>query len=108
MLIDHGNQLPVARQAKLWGISRANVYYLPKAQTQTDLALMRRIGELHLERPFAGARMLRDMLRREGWQIGRKRDNVFVERLWKSVKYEEIYLRAYETVTQARQSLARY
>ena len=243
-MIDHDNKLPVAHQARLLGISRANVYYLPKTESEANLTLMRRIDEVHLERPFAGARMLRDMLRREGHQIGRKRvstlmrrmgivalyrkpntsrrhaahlvypyllrhltidrpnqvwatdvtyvpmkrgfvylcavldwatrrvlswrlsntmtadfcveavneaiakygkpeifntdqgsqftssaftgmlqengirismdgkgcwrDNVFVERLWKSVKYEEIYLHAYETVTQARQSLARY
>lgn len=36
------------------------------------------------------------------------RDNVFVERLWKSVKYEEVYLHAYDTVTDARRALARY
>ena len=36
------------------------------------------------------------------------RDNVFVERLWKSVKYEEIYLHGYETVSEVRQALARY
>jgi putative transposase len=243
-MIDHDNKLPVAHQARLLGISRANVYYLPKTESEANRTLMRRIDEVHLERPFAGARMLRDMLRREGHQIGRKRvstlmrkmgivalyrkpntsrrhaahlvypyllrhltidrpnqvwatdvtyvpmkrgfvylcavldwatrrvlswrlsntmtadfcveavneaiakygkpeifntdqgsqftssaftgmlqengirismdgkgcwrDNVFVERLWKSVKYEEIYLHAYETVTQARQSLAKY
>lgn len=36
------------------------------------------------------------------------RDNVFVERLWKSVKYEDVYLHGYETVSAARQSLGRY
>ena len=36
------------------------------------------------------------------------RDNVFVERLWKSVKYEEIYLHDYDTVSEVRQALARY
>jgi transposase InsO family protein len=36
------------------------------------------------------------------------RDNVFVERLWKSIKYEEVYLRAYETVSAARSGIARY
>jgi len=36
------------------------------------------------------------------------RDNVFVERLWRTVKYEEVYLRAYDSVSQARGSLARY
>ena len=39
---------------------------------------------------------------------GRWRDNVFVERLWRSVKYEEIYLKAYATVPEARMSLAKY
>jgi putative transposase len=39
---------------------------------------------------------------------GSWRDNVFVERLWKSVKYEEVYLRAYESVGEARGSIGRY
>jgi putative transposase len=39
---------------------------------------------------------------------GSWRDNVFVERLWRSVKYEEVYLKAYESVSQARQSIADY
>ena len=36
------------------------------------------------------------------------RDNVFVERLWKSVKYEEVYLKAYDTVADAKANLGRY
>ena len=39
---------------------------------------------------------------------GAWRDNVFVERLWRSIKYEEVYLRAYETVSEARSSIGRY
>lgn len=39
---------------------------------------------------------------------GSWRDNVFVERLWRSIKYEEIYLRAYDTVSDARASIGRY
>ena len=39
---------------------------------------------------------------------GSWRDNVLIERLWRSVKYEEIYLRAYESVGQARKSIANY
>ena len=39
---------------------------------------------------------------------GAWRDNVFVERLWRSVKYEEVYLKAYETVSEARASIGRY
>jgi putative transposase len=39
---------------------------------------------------------------------GAWRDNVFVERLWRTIKYEEVYLRAYDTVSDARASLGRY
>src|SRR5438067_13147663 len=39
---------------------------------------------------------------------GAWRDNVFVERIWKSVKYEEVYLRAYDSVAEARASIGRY
>ena len=39
---------------------------------------------------------------------GAWRDNVFVERLWRSLKYEEVYLKAYDTVAEARASLSRY
>ena len=60
--------LQVSRQAKLLGISRSNVYYLLRAVSDADLALMRRIDELHLKHPFAGARMLVRMLRREGFE----------------------------------------
>jgi putative transposase len=39
---------------------------------------------------------------------GRWRDNVFVERLWRSLKYEEVYLHAYETICDAQEAVARY
>jgi putative transposase len=39
---------------------------------------------------------------------GAWRDNVFIERVWRSVKYEEVYLRAYDTVSEARASIGRY
>ena len=53
------------------------------------------------------------LLKANGIQIsmdgkGSWKDNVFVERLWKSVKYEEVYLRAYESVPEARTGLGRY
>lgn len=71
-MIDPTHELPICRQAELMYISRSNVYYLPKPVSATDLAVMRRIDELHLNHPFAGARMLRDMLRLQGVAIGRK------------------------------------
>jgi putative transposase len=243
-MIDREHGLSISRQAKTLGVSRGSVYYKTRPVSPEDLSLMRRIDELHLERPFAGARMLRDFLAREGVEVGRRhvatlmkrmgieaicrrrntskpapghkiypyllrgvkverpnqvwacdityipmargfvylvaivdwatrrvlshrvsitmeagfcvealeeaigkyskpeifntdqgsqftseaftgvlldrkvaismdgkgawRDNVFVERLWRSVKYEEVYLRAYDTVAEARLSLSRY
>jgi len=71
-MIDRGHALSVTRQAEALGISRGSVYYLPRPVSDADLKLMRRIDELHLELPFAGARMLRDLLRDEGITVGRK------------------------------------
>ena len=71
-MIDRNEQLSVTRQAHLLGISRGSVYYLPRPVSDADLALMRRIDELHLEHPFMGARMLRDQLHREGIKVGRR------------------------------------
>ena len=71
-MIDRSHKLSITRQAKLLKVSRGSVYYLPKPVSQADLALMRRIDELHLEHPFMGARMLRDQLAREGIHVGRR------------------------------------
>jgi putative transposase len=243
-MIDREHDLPITKQAEVLKISRGSVYYLPRPVSAADLAIMRRLDQLHLEFPFAGSRMLRGLLAAEGCKIGRRhvktlmrrmgmealyrrpcttrpepghkiypyllrgmtitrpnqvwamdityipmargfvylavvldwatrrvlswrvsitmeaafcvetledalarygrpdvfntdqgsqftgaaftavladhgiaismdgkgawRDNVFVERLWRSVKYEEVYLRAYETVSEARSSIGRY
>ena len=63
-MIDRHHDLPLSRQAKVLGISRGSVYYLPRAVPAADLALMRRIDALHLEYPFAGSRMLQGLLSR--------------------------------------------
>ena len=88
-MIEREHDLPVARQAKVLNISRSSVYYRPRPISPEDLSLMRRIDELHLERPFAGARMLRDFLNREGVAIGRRH----VATLMKRMGIEAIYRR---------------
>lgn len=88
-MIDRSHELPLAGQAKALGISRSSVYYLARATSDFDLALMRRIDELHLEHPFAGSRMLRDMLRAEGRDVGR----LHVATLMKKMGVEAIYRR---------------
>ena len=72
-MIDRRHALPIVRQAKALNLSRGCVYYLPRSVSPIDLALMRRIDELHLEFPFAGSRMLRDLLNAEGIKVGRLR-----------------------------------
>jgi putative transposase len=80
-MIDRSHKLPVARQAKVLKISRGSVYYKPRPVSPEDLALMRRIDELHLEYPFAGARMLRDLVQREGFPIGRRHMSTLMRRM---------------------------
>lgn len=65
-MIDDSHDLPIARQAKALGLARSAVYYMPRPVSAEDLKLMRSLGELHLDYPFAGAWMLRNLLRREG------------------------------------------
>jgi putative transposase len=80
-MIDRSHDLSITQQAGLLGISRGSVYYLPRPVGAADLALMRRIDELHLEHPFMGARMLRDQLHREGIKIGRRHIATLMRRM---------------------------
>ena len=65
-MIARAHDLPITKQAKVLNVSRGSVYYLPRPVSVSDLALMRRLDELHLEFPFAGSRMLRGLLAAEG------------------------------------------
>lgn len=80
-MIDREHELSIARQAKALNISRGSVYYLPRPVPPTDLTLMRRMDELHLEFPFAGSRMLRDLLNAEGGAVGRRHVATLMKRM---------------------------
>lgn len=80
-MIDRSHELPVVHQAKLLKVSRGSVYYLPRPVSEADLALMRRVDELHLKHPFMGARMLRDQLAREGVHAGRRHIGTLMRRM---------------------------
>lgn len=88
-MIDRQHDLSLVRQAKVLGISRGSVYYLPRAISAADLVLMRRIDELHLEYPFAGSRMLHGLLKAEGHVTGR----LHVATLMKRMGIEALYRR---------------
>ncbi len=72
-MIDRNHKLSLVRQAKELAISRGSVYYQPKPVNEANLALMRTIDKLHLDYPFAGSRMLRDLLNLRGIRVGRRR-----------------------------------
>ena len=80
-MIDRDHALPITRQAQLLGISRGAVYYMPRSTSAADLALMRRIDELHLQYPFMGARQLRRQLQREGVEVGRRHIGTLMRRM---------------------------
>ena len=88
-MIDPDHELPLTRQAQLLQLSRSGLYYRPRPVPPADLAIMRRIDELHLDHPFAGSRMLRDLLRGEGVAIGR----AHVTTLMKRTGIEAVYRR---------------
>src|SRR5215203_1157983 len=86
-MIDRAHDLPITKQAEVLNISRGSVYYLPRPVSAADLAIMRRIDELHLEFPFAGSRMLRDLLAAEGFTVRR----LHVATLMKRMGIEALY-----------------
>ncbi len=80
-MINPEHKLSVSKQAELLEISRSTVYYRSRPVSEADLFLMRRIDELHLNYPFAGSRMLRDLLFREGLQVGRRHVRTLMRRM---------------------------
>ena len=73
--------MPLARQAALLKLSRSSLHYEPLPVPAAELAIMRRIDALHLDYPFAGSRMLRDLLRSDGVVIGRERAATLMRRM---------------------------
>jgi putative transposase len=80
-MIIREHALPITKQAEALNISRGSVYYLPRPASASDLELMRRLDRLHLELPFAGARMLRGLLAAEGYKIGRRHVKTLMKRM---------------------------
>jgi putative transposase len=88
-MIDPEHDLPITQQAEILQISRSAVYYQPHPVSVADLWLMRQIDELHLNYPFAGSRMLRDLLRQQGLEVGRRH----IKTLMRRMGVEAIYRR---------------
>ena len=80
-MIDRSHRLSVTKQAEAAGLARSTVYYLPRPAPAADLELMRQIDRLHLEFPFAGARMLRRLLAANGCKAGRRHIRTLMQRM---------------------------
>jgi len=80
-MIDPEHDLPIRQQAEALGISRSTVYYRPHPVSESDLWLMRQLDELHVNYPFAGSRMLRDLLGHQGLEIGRRHIRTLMRRM---------------------------
>jgi len=87
LLIEHQNKMiPVKRQAELLGIARSTVYYEPRVDPY-NLELMHLIDEEYTKTPFYGSRRIREILKRKGYLINRKR----IQRLMRLMGIEAIY-----------------
>ena len=80
-MIDRDHALSVTRQAEAVGIARSTVYYLPRPVSAEDVALMKQFDVLHMEFPFAGARMLRLLLAAKGSKVGRRHVKTLMRRM---------------------------
>jgi putative transposase len=87
-LVDHDDPaLPVSAQCRLLKVARSTLYYQPVPAGSDELAVMRRIDELHLEYPFYGSRRMSVVLRDDGWVVNRKR----AQRLMRVMELEALY-----------------
>ena len=88
-MIDRNHALPLSHQAKILGLSRGCLYYQPVPLSESELALMHRLDKLYLAHPFAGSRMLRDLLRLEGSRVGRKHVRTLMKRMGIEALYRQ-------------------
>ena len=80
-MIDRNHALPLSDQAKILGLSRGYIYYEPTPVSEYELGLMHHLDQLHVAHPFAGSRMLRDLLRLEDFSVGRKHVRTLMKRM---------------------------
>ena len=103
-MIGRDGPLSVSRQCALVGVSRSSQYYRPKGESAENLALMRRMDELHMAYPFYGSRQLMRHLRREGVTAGRHR----IRRLMRLMGMEAIYRRPRTSVASPQHRVFPY
>ena len=80
-MIRRAHALPLTHQARLLKLSRSSIYYKSKPVSERDLRLMCKMDKLHTGSPFAGARMLRDMLKLDGEAISRQHVSTLMKQM---------------------------
>ncbi|MFC1467910.1 IS3 family transposase [Verrucomicrobiota bacterium] len=104
-LVRKKSKISLRRQCDLLGISRSLIYYLPKGESEENLRIMKEIDKLHLEDASAGARRMRDYLRRMEWpNISRGR----VKRLMRLMSIDAVYPRKRTTIPGGRSGIYPY
>lgn len=89
-MIDPTHKISIVRQAKALGIARSTVYYKPVPISDSDLDLMAGMDQLHLDYPFAGARMLRGLLRAKSLVAGRVRVTCLMKKMSIKAVYRKV------------------
>ena len=103
-MIDRNSKLSIKQQCALLNLPRSTAYYRPVEVSETELELMHRIDKLHLEYPFAGSRMLRDILRQDGYKVGRRH----VRTLMKKMGIDTLYRRPNTSRRHAKNKIYPY
>ena len=80
-MIDRSHDLPLTRQAQLMQISRGSIYYRRKPPCSKQEQVMHSLDALHVAHPFAGSRMLRGLLQRQGQCVGRRHVRTLMKRM---------------------------
>ena len=88
-MIDRTSKISIKRQCALLKLPRSTAYYNPVKVSEADIKLMRRIDELHLRYPFAGSRMLRDLLKRAGYRVGRRHVRTLMKKMGINALYRK-------------------
>jgi putative transposase len=88
-MIDRNSKLSIKKQCAILQLPRSTAYYRPAELCEADLTLMRRIDELHLQIPFAGSRMLRDLLKRAGYKVGRRHVRTLMRKMGIEALYQK-------------------
>lgn len=88
-MIDRNSKLSIKRQCAILQLPRSTAYYKPAELCEADLILMRRIDELHLQIPFAGSRMLRDLLKQAGYKVGRRHVRTLMRKMGIEALYQK-------------------